>query len=753
MARDSLSFQRDDLLEIDDHLLDEGFGFLMSLLPRELFQLYNERIIINASLHELHPHDENESMVLAWVTESDEHVRAFNVGVDADAFTKHHFPPSSKRRKGDPHVELVRIGSAEMDAFRKVPPLSWHDTLDPAYERTPECRDHTIALIKYYLLVWASKNEYDGPLPQPNLQHLVAAFTRLRTTHHYKNKEVINEDEERIDVQMCLRKGEDFRPLDRPLSNGQRESATVELPKDDAEAGHSARTSRESSRSSQEPGEGEQRRQLIDAAKLPTPHQTPKQSTLDVDMVDSTEVSTRAASVASAGDAAPGPGLAAVNSLGADVTLSLETEALMRQSLPTPDTLMEEAIVETDPTLRDIQKKMGHDMLSLLPPLTTCTFRKIQKPGPGFLILRLLLGTFREETSRPELKDCEAWAAFKMHDKNDRAAPRMHVHAYRVDTDKVIDDDLKIKDVLPDLVLGPAFNSIQGGDRAEELLLKALVKYFFIIAARDKLLGFDKHKMPYNGSFVDQLKIACKRLQMHDPSRNDQRAHSRPLKRVKRSHNPTPRASTSLSDADDDVPAIRTRDARRSGRRTGQPSSAAVSESEDNVAAFVPAVPQYLPRRLALGMRIVPLMEGPAVNEFLDPDAEPADSDGDSGDEIPPPLSKDMCAFLEKRYAFQKQMKSVGESVKYYRNRKESTIMGIRKVKGMLNKNVMGPADRLDAERGLEHRRVCETTIATHLAMKEYGLEGWKARVKEVNREAAGIDPKVMETWDVMYRV
>jgi hypothetical protein len=464
-------------------------------------------------------------------------------------------------------------------------------------------------------------------------------------------------------------------------------------------------------------------------------------------MVDSAEDSTRATSVTSAE-------LSAMNTLDTDVSLSLTTEALVRQSLPTPDTLMEEeAIVDTDPTLRDIQKKMGPSTLSLLPLLTTCTFKKIHTKDQGFLSLRLLLGTFREDTSRPELEGCQAWASFKMHDKNDRAAPRMQVHAFRAGNDKIVADDLKIKDVLPDLQLGPAFDSIQGGDRAEELLLKALVKYFFIIAARDKVLGFDKHKMPFNGSFVDQLKIACKRLQMHDSPRDDQRAHSRPLKRVKRSHNPTPRHSASLSDADDDTPALRTRDARRSGRRTGQPSSAVVSESEDNIPAFVPAAPQHVPRRLALGMRIVPLMEGPAVNEFLDPNAEAADSDGDSGDEIPPPISSDMRAFLEKRYIFQKQMKSVNESVKFHRNRKESTIMGIRKVKGMLNKNTMGPAERSEAERGLANRRMCETTIATHLVMKEQSLERWKARVKEINKEAAGIDPRIVEAWDGLYRV
>lgn len=743
MARDSLKFHRDDLLHLDDQLLDEGFGFLMSLLPRELFHLYNERIVINASEYDLH--DQPDNLIIAYVTKPGDHVRALKIGVDANAIEKHDFAPSLKRRKGDPHVELVHLGEAEIEALNRIPPLSWCNALDPDCERSPECRDQTIALIKYYLLVWASKNAFDAPLPQPNYQSLAGAFRRLRTTHHYKNKEVLDEDEERVDVQTCLRKGEDdFCPLDRP--NGQKEPVRVNLERDDAEAGHSARTSRESSGSSYKPGSTEPRRELINAAKLPTPQQTPKQSTLDIDMVDAPEGSTRATSVNSAELVA--------NPLDTEVALSLETEALIRQSLPTPDTLSEEAIVETDPTLRDIQKKMGPDTLSLLPLLTTCNFKKIHTKDKGFLGLRLLLGTFREDTSRPGLEGCEAWASFKMHDKNDRAAPRMHVHAFCAGSDEIVGDDLKIKDVLPDLQLGPAFNSIQGGDRAEELLLKALVKYFFIIAARDKVLGFDKHKMPFNGSFVDQLKIACKRLQMHDPSRDDQRPHSRPLKRVKRSHNPTPRPSTSLSEADEDGPTVHTRDARRSGRRTGQPSSAAVSESEDNVAAFVsPAAPQQIPRRIALGVRIVPLMEVPAVNEFLDPDAEVADSDGDSGDEIPPPISNDMRVFLENRHSFTKQMKTLGESVKYYRTRKESTIMGIRKVKGMLNKNTMAPPERAESERGLAHRRSVEATIGTHLAMKEEGFEGWKARVKQVNKEAAHVDPRVMETWDVFYRV
>ncbi|OAF99197.1 uncharacterized protein CC84DRAFT_1222900 [Paraphaeosphaeria sporulosa] len=742
MARDSSYLMRDDLLQLDDQLLDEGFGFLMSLLPRELFHLYNERIVINSNEYDLQ--DRPDDLVIAYVTRPGDYVRALKIGVDANAIEKHEFPPSLKRKKGDQHVELVHLGEADIEKLNSIPPLSWDYKLDAGYERSPECRDQTIALIKYYLLVWAAKNSLEAPLPQPNYQHLVAAFKRLTTTHYYKHHELIDEDDERKDVQMCLRKGEDdLRPLDR--SDGQKEPVMVNIEKDDAEGGHSARTSRETSGSSYKPSAIEPGRELAHAAKLPTPRQTPKQQTLDVDMVDVPEESTRATSVNSSE--------LATSSLDADVALSFETEALIRQSLPTPDTLVEEAIVETDPTLRDIRKKMGPSTLSLLPLLTTCTFKKIHTKDKGFLGLRLLLGTFREDTSRPELEGCEAWASFKMHDKNDRAAPRMHVHAFCAGTDKIVEDDLKIKDVLPDLQLGPAFTSIQGGDRAEELLLKALVKYFFIIAARDKVLGFDKHKMPFNGSFVDQLKIACKRVQMHDSARDDQRAHSRPLKRVKRSHNPTPRPSASLSDADEDVPAVRTRDARRSGRRTGQPSSAAVSESEDNIPAFVPVVPQQIPRRLALGVRIIPLMEGHTVNEFLDPDAEVADSDGDSGDEIPPPISNDMRLFLENRHSFTKQMKNLGESVKYYKTRKESTIMGIRKVKGMLNKNTMAPPERAESERGLAHRRFVETTIGTHLAMKEEGLEGWKTRVKQVNKEAAHIDPRVIDTWDLFYRV
>lgn len=740
MAHNSAEIIRDDLLLLDDQLLDEGFGSLMQLLPKELFHLYNERIVINASEYDLQ--NQPDDIVVAYVTRPGDDGRALKIDVHAHAVERHEFPQSLKRRKNDAQVELVDLGEAEIEALNKIPPLSWHN-VSPGSERSPESRDQTMALIMYYLLVWANANTLYVPLPQPNFQHLVAAFQRLKTTHHYQSQQVIDEDQERIDVQMCLRKGEnDLRLLDR--QDGQAESAMVDVLRDDAEVEHSARTSREQSGSSDKPGAIEPPREPINVAKLPTPQPTPKQQTLDVEMVDAPEDSTRATSVNS-------PDLTTI-SLDADVASTYETEALIRQSLPTPDTLVEEAVIENDPTLRDIQKKMGPNTLSLLPLLTTCTFKKIHTQDKGFLSLRLLLGTFREDTSRQELEGCEAWASFKMHDKNDRAAPRMHVHAFSAGTDDVVGDDLKIKDVLPDLQLGPAFNSIQGGDRAEELLLKALVKYFFIIAARDKVLGFDKHKMPFNGSFVDQLKIACKRLQMHDPSRDDQRAHSRPFKRVKRSHNSTPRQSASLSDQDDDVPAVRTRDARRSGRRTGQPSSAAVSESEDNIPAIVPPVPQQLPRRLAVGVRSIPLMEECVVNEFLDPDAEVADSDGDSGDEIPPPLPDNVRFFLDNRFNFTKQMKSQGEIVKQCRTRKESTIMGIRKVKGMLNKNIMDTPERAESERNLAHRRLIEGTIVTHLAMKEEGFESWKSRVKQINKDAANIDSRLIDTWDMFYR-
>ena len=145
-------------------------------------------------------------------------------------------------------------------------------------------------------------------------------------------------------------------------------------------------------------------------------------------------------------------------------------------------------------------------------------------------------------------------------------------------------------------------------------------------------------------------------------------------------------------------------------------------------------------------------MEESAVNEFLDPDAEVADSDGDSGDEIPPPIPEDVRVFLDNRFSFTKQVKNTGDSVKYYRTRKESTIMGIRKVKGMLNKNTMAPPERTESERGLAHRRVIEETIGTHLAIKEEGFEAWKLRVKQVNKETMHIDDRVITTWDMFYR-
>ena len=710
---------RDDLLELEDRLLDDGFGFLLSILPRELFQLYNERIIINKDLIPLH--SGKESPIYAYLREQQDAQRN---GGELDG----------------PCVELIRIFEQQVAAFARVPPLSWHGTQDSALARSSVWNDHAEALIKYYLLVWASNEDYDGVLPQPNYEHLAAALRELTATSHYQNRQVINEDDDGKDVQIS------FRYLNGPQANAELESSTVKSNKEQGFRTSQGKMGIMHLLNEKPPLE------VIDT-RLPTPHQSPKPSTPDVDMVDATEDSTRAVSVTSMDDSALDLNLAVMKPLDTDVVMTLATEELVRQSLPTPDTLMEETVIETDPTLRDLQKKLGPDALSLLPKSNICTFKKIHTNEPGFLILRLLLGSLHD-TPRSDLDGTELWASFKMHDKNDRAAPRMHVHAFTADADDVVGDDLKIKDILPYLKPGAAFNSIApGGDRAEELLLKALVKYFYIIAARDRLFGFDKHKMPYNDSFADQLKIAVKRLQSQDPTRDDGQIQRRPYKRLKRSHDPTPTAV--LSDAEEDVPSFpRTRDARRSGRRTGQPSSAAVSDNEDNVSAPPPIIPQRLPRRLALGTPIISGMEAPAVNEFLDPDADPADSDGESGDEIPGPISAETAAFLHKRYIYQKQSKQHYETTKLYAKKKEGAVMGIRKVKGMLNKHEYTPEARRKAQRDLDNRHLVLEAMGRHLAIKETGVSGWKKRVKELESqmEMAGISPKVVQTWHAFYR-
>lgn len=717
---------RDDLLELEDRLLDDGFGFLLTILPRELFQLCNERIIINQELYRLHTG--KESPIFAYLRHPQD---------------THQGGGSS----GGPYIELIRIYEQQIAAFERIPPLLWHRTEGSIIARSLDWTDRIEALIKYFLLVWATNQGYDGFLPQPNYRHLVAALHQLTTTPHYQKDEVIHEDEDRKDVQIS------FRYCHGSQADDEMQSSTYSLMReDDAKTENGSGAIQEEPRMIQKPKFTGAIEEIIES-RLLTPHQSPKDAPMDVEMVDATEDSTRAASVTSAEEPGAGADRAATKPLDTDVVVTLATEALARRSLPTPDTVMEEAIVEADPTLNSLQKKLGHDALSLLPKLATCTFRKIHTDEPGFLSLRLLLGSL-QDTPKPDLDGTELWASFKMHDKNDRAAPRMHVHAFSVDSDQVVGDDLKIKDILACLRPGPAFNSIApGGDRAEELLLKALVKYYYIIAARDRLLGFDKHKMPYNDSFADQLKIAVKRLQSQDASREDGQIQRRPYKRLKRSHNPTPTAV--LSDADDDVPSFpRTRDARRSGRRTGQASSAAVSESEDNVPARQPIAPQRLPRRLALGAPIITGMGAPAVNEFLDPDADPADSDGESGDEIPGPLSDKVSAFLKNRYIYQKQSKQHYEIAKFYTKKREGAIMGIRKVKGMLNKHEYTPEARQRAERDLENRRAVLESLERHLAIKEAGVTGWKKRVKEMDVEAAavGISPKMLQTWHTLYR-
>ncbi|KAJ4298225.1 hypothetical protein N0V90_006124 [Kalmusia sp. IMI 367209] len=871
---------RRDLQEIEIRLRDQGFGHLLAILPRELFELHQRSVVINPRMYPLH--HKGESPVFAYIFKSG------NVGAHVNAL---------RNVDRDVHVQLVDSNPDHKKALNRVSPLQWISGA-PDHRATQDS-EHTQALIKFFLLRWASNEDYTFPLPLPDYEHLSGALARIMESPHYITKATIDEDKEQSDMHMSLVRSEVLPASENPqLEDRQDVATTEESAQDCTKAYDTNHTSREeldaADKSSCDQGI-EVSQQSVDDIELSTPDPTHEQLSSTPGTVSSVEGSPRDAGIPSAivlqdpedtlrslirklssssPDAkldeeeeqllgaissldeerkkeikllAPGISDAISSNLSADLVkkfegfretvfaqiaklhktgffdndramireetdtamdietnevmglpendtsirpgieditmttqnsdaiatpendatishgiegsttisansdgiITQETDVQARQTLLTPDTLIEESIpTDADPTMVRLRKEVGRDTLSLLPNLDTLTFKYIHQTQPGFLPLRLLIGTFLDET-RPQLHDCEIWASFKMHDKGARAAPRMHVHAFRASTDDVINDHLKVNQVLPNLKMGPAFRGVHGEDRKEELQLKALVKYYFMLAASSKLLGFTKHHMPFNSSFVNELRIVCKRLQVHGSSRDDQRIEGRPAKRLKQIDSRTPRISSSQSDTDNDVTiAARTRDARRSGRRT-QPPSRAVSESEDNVISFVPSIPLRIPRRLALGTYVPANEREFAINEYLAPDAKLIDSDGDSGDEIPAPIPADVHALLLKRQRINMGLDVQRESVRQFKAKKESATMGIRKIRGMIN-STTDPFARQCLQNKLKLREQGLWCAQSQLAVHEGALAGFKKRRKEMNDEANRVDPRVVEIWEAM---
>ena len=714
--------KRLDLLDMENRLIDDGFGFLLTLLPRELLVVHNGDFILDKR-YRVH----SKSPVFAYIDYGSR--ITFNVQLVND------LKPPKELSLTD---WLSRPSIHRLVEFNGVPPLRWHGNTDASAYNTVEWAEQTIALIKYFLLRWASDNDWLKPVPQPDYGHLTCALARLTGTPHYKKEQIRFEDDNVIDV---CRTDMTYTSEPVPIPDRQANFASISL----EHAGHAWYEYNTTNSSFLKAGVDND---VGATTRLLTPEDSPKDTAVAVSLANTTEKSPRDSSVP--------------HSVGADLALPpdsidavLPSDANKRSlcPLPTPETSREESIAgEVDATMAELQKGVGSDMLQYLPGLASLTFKRVHQDQPGFLPVRMLIATLRDPI-QPHRDGSEVWASFKMHDKGARAAPRMHTHAFRVNSNDIIDENLNIKTALPDLELDIAFNGVHGGGRLEELQLKALVKYYFILAANAKLYGFSEHHMPVNGSFIDQLKIVCKRVQAQAAG-GDQRPESRSHKRLKRQDTRNDRAPDSFSDVEDDATAnTRGQDGRRSSRRLGHTSSNVVSDCEDNGQPGPVATSQRTQRReLALGKALFRRTVDVYENEFLDPDAEPVDSDGESGDEIPAGISQDEDALLKKRKEITHAMDSSREMIRDIKNRKESTTMSIRKYKGMLNRTE-SLQQQVHMQHILELRNQELACVKSQLEVREKALKGYKMRKKELDKEVrASIEEKVVVIWEALRR-
>ncbi|PVI05019.1 hypothetical protein DM02DRAFT_611123 [Periconia macrospinosa] len=674
-----MTFQpRQDLLVLEDRLLRDtrNFDILLSKMPRNIFVKHHETIILNPEYYMISEID--RSPVFAHFSENgtvriDHQTRPWVQPDHLDSLAKISFRSASS----GPLTE-------QLLAFKQLPPISWI-TQSPgggdAWEKQAQ------ALIDYSLLKWAFDSEYTGKLPQPDYDHLSQLLTILTKTPQYEQLRIMRENEESAyfakptygaggvqDPETGLRTPIDeswpaptmactqmipcSEVLEADLKCDSKSppsdpTPTVEQDFDRSASSHELGSSRQSSRDRSTTIETSA---TLENSSFPSSAATTISP--DVEMVDS------------------------------NIPHKLPC------AHPTDDSQNHVAMEQIDPELSRLYDSLGRDLLSNLPGLKSMVFEKGGDDQAGFLPLQLKVGTFKS-SANPSLQNHQMWVLFKIHAVNTKSksasAPRLLLCARHAETGAVIDDNIKLPDILAHVDFIPVLSNLDTGKQGD-MQLKAIVKYYYILAANANLYGFSQHRMPVNNTFVEQLRTVCEK---HHPgtTTNPRQHHQAPPPKKRRKLNP-PTSLPSPPKSEDQTPPLQQhqhplkRSTRRVRTTPPSPTSPSNTSFHHTRSATTPKPP---PRKPALGRLPSPTSTTPAINQFLLPldTIDAADSSGESGDEIPfhIPGPSHTHSLLLSQTRTKRMLEYNRGCLKQSKTKRDSARYAIRSLKGQMTKN------------------------------------------------------------------
>ncbi|KAF1961645.1 hypothetical protein CC80DRAFT_488099 [Byssothecium circinans] len=741
---------RQDLLDLEERLQNDtrDFGALLAQIPRDIFILHNGNAVINPHYHTTQ--DVAHYPVFAVLDKNSQ------VHMKTDWRKPEDFPEDFRPFAKHPRQQNSGLSVNQQHAVYQAPPISWLTDAPPvAYGPWSRMLQ---AMIKYLLLNWASTDGYDGKLPQPDYDDLSQLFQLLKKTHHYAQSSMAREGSEFEFVEQSLYHAAVFQP---PASKTEKKVGNSRLP---------APTRNEDTKMSDAGAVDEIG---YDSGLSPTQPEAIVDGSVSPRDLENVEVGAQQHQIATVnagfgmGDMDLTP--AATDSLKRDH--SAEIKKARQQPYPTPDPSgSEEVTSNTDPVLARLhgEAKLGHELLSLLPELRTMVFQKITHDQPGYLPVRMLIGVYKK-LPRKDLSHHKVWISYKVHDKDGRAAPRMLIQAFHPDTGDLVCENLKFADIFPLLDVKPVFSYIRNNVKGE-MQFKAIAKYYFILAANDRLLGFKNHRMPVNETFIGDLRTVCTQIQKFGglgADSDDQRQpppKRRKGKAVSRRPSISEGEASTTADLSQVADQLAANGARRTCRRIQEVVSAPVSDHSGFSTRVPTPVPESLnasrqsvqPRRFALGKAVIKdsekLEKNPKesarviYNEYLDDNAEVTSSDGESGDEIPDTVPHDIKQLLDERYLTTQMIASQRIAAKESTTKAKSIKHSMRYNKGRLKRGKT--QEEVDAHQQAQEQdlRLVENRFKVH----DEAARGFKERKKALDAEVDKVDKMYVDVWDAM---
>lgn len=391
-----------------------------------------------------------------------------------------------------------------------------------------------------------------------------------------------------------------------------------------------------------------------------------------------------------------------------------------------------------DKDLSILQQQVGPHLLSSLPSLETIQFKRLdaRQLHPDYLPVRMLFGTVNQSAPGPE-QGRKVWVLYRIHEKDAKSAPRLMLDAFSSEEDRLVQTGLPFKKVTTGYVdLEPAFTLVTGEGIRREHQLKALIKYYFILAANARMHDFQHHLMPVNSTFVDQLRVVTRRI-----------SNRRPAPAPRKRQRVTPDREKSISASPEaDLEHINT--AADDSKWPVQSRKRLHSEINAPVAAKSrKPLPPCPSRKVAYGPLIHKGTPNHKKNQFLDPDIEAHDSDGESGDEIPARIPMRLHEVLSEKSGAQEQIKVQKDIVGHFRAKKKDCLKEICRIEKQKKKDKVR-ANELD--KNIEFQRLLISICDGRVRDSEKLISKFEEIEKKCSAQLKPIGKARIQLWEAL---